>query len=262
MIVDQTSIIPINQRFYNEQTNKLVSWEVNAINNLDLKAIASFCSLGFMLDNDTFYNDIKVLQPSTKITLNNSNSILSREKTWEWHYNPIERPFEEILDEFTNLINRLVLDKVRDRSILLPISGGIDSRTLFVPVKYEPNLTLSAYEFEGGHNLPQALENLTAEELEDIQTGWPKVQPPTERQYREQPELRNASGLNKMDLFKTFGIHKASGTTDVSSQNPGGGSKVELGGGKHRPSSAKEDVHNPSEGTDPVTEEEEDDNGE
>ena len=63
-----------------------------------------------------------------------------------------------------------------------------------------------------------------------------------------------------MDLFKMFGLKKASGTVDVASQNLGGGSKVELGGGKHRPSSEKEDVHNPSEGTDPVTEEE-DENG-
>ena len=98
--------------------------------------------------------------------------------------------------------------------------------------------------------------------IADIQTGWPKVKPPTAQQFEEQPELRNASGLNKMDLFKTFGIHKASGTTDVSSQNPGDGSNVELGGGKHRPSSQREDIHNPSEGTAPATEEEEDDNGE
>jgi len=97
--------------------------------------------------------------------------------------------------------------------------------------------------------------------IADIQTGWPKVQPPTAQQFEDEPRLRNASGLNKMDLFKTFGIHKASGTTDVSSQNPGDGSNVELGGGKHRPSSQQEDVHNPSEGTDPATEEEEEENG-
>ena len=34
--------------------------------------------------------------------------------------------------------------------------------------------------------------------IADIQSGWPKVQPKTERQYREQPELRNDSALNKL----------------------------------------------------------------
>jgi len=45
--------------------------------------------------------------------------------------------------------------------------------------------------------------------ISDMQTGWPKVQPPTERQFREQPELRNAAALNKIDIYKTFGLKKA-----------------------------------------------------
>jgi len=74
---------------------------------------------------------------------------------------------------------------------------------------------------------------------------------------RREERQKERGELNKMDLFKIFGIYKASGTIDVSSQNPGDGSNVELGGGKHRPSSQREDIHNPSEGTDPATEEEE-----
>ena len=92
----------------------------------------------------------------------------------------------------------------------------------------------------------------------DLSRRKPYIDPVSGVQYAW-PDMQN---MTKMDLFKVFGLKKASGTTDVSSQNPGGGSKVELGGGKHRPSSEKEDVHNPSEGTDPVTEEEEEgDNG-
>ena len=52
-----------------------------------------------------------------------------------------------------------------------------------------------------------------------------------------------------MNLFKVFGIKKASGTVDVSSQNLGKGSHVEVGGGKHSSSSEREDKPNPSEGT-------------
>ena len=103
----QTSIIPIDQEFYNEKTNELVDWEVNSINSLDLKAITSFISLGFMLGDDTFYTDIKVLCPSTNTTFNNSNIILSREKNWDWHYTPTERSFENILEEFTNIFETL-----------------------------------------------------------------------------------------------------------------------------------------------------------
>jgi len=121
-----------------------------------------------------------------------------------------------------------------------------------------------ASEFMGGHNLPQSEHPLSTGDMADMRTGWPKVQATTAQEFKDDPRLRNSAALNKgnkIDIFKMFGLKKASGTTDVSSENPGGGSRVELGGGKHRPSSEKEDVHNPSEGTDPVTEEEEDENG-
>jgi hypothetical protein len=151
MTYTEIPIIPIKQKFYNCLTDKIVNWEFDSKNNLDLKAIASFCYLGFMLDDDTFYDQIKVLRPSTKIILEDNN-IKSKEKIWEWHYNPTQRTLEEILEEFTDIFENIVVNKSNGKKILLPISGGLDSRTLFVPVKGIPNLTLAAYEFEGGIN--------------------------------------------------------------------------------------------------------------
>ena len=150
MKYQQTSIIPINQQFYNEKTNELVNWEVNSRNSLDLQAISSFCALGFMLDDDTFYKNINVLQPSTKYTIDTSKRIQNLQQTWQWHYSPLDRSFDEILEEFTILFEKLVKNQVGNKSILLPISGGLDSRTLFVLVKDKPELTISSYEFEDG----------------------------------------------------------------------------------------------------------------
>jgi len=156
----QTSVIPINQNFHNKIENKLVDWEVDTTLSLDFKAIATFCSIGFMLDDDTYYSDIKVLKPSTKITLDKNNIILSNEKIWDWHYNPKERSFEDILEEFTDIFEAIITKQSNGKKILLPISGGLDSRTLFVPVKDASDLTLSSYEFENG-----IAETETAKEL-------------------------------------------------------------------------------------------------
>jgi len=144
-----TSIIPINQTFYNKKRNEIIDWGIDTNNSLDFEAIASFCCLGFMLDDDTFYNEIKVIRPSTKINFNGSK-ILKRDKVWEWHYSPTDKSFENILQEFTDIFEKNITKKSKGKKILLPISGGIDSRTLFVPIKDEPNLTLSSYEFEDG----------------------------------------------------------------------------------------------------------------
>ena len=74
-------IIPIKQEFYDLRTNKIVNWETNSNNNLDLEAIVSFCSLGFMLDDDTFYNDIKVCKPATEYRLNEKSEITENKQT-------------------------------------------------------------------------------------------------------------------------------------------------------------------------------------
>ena len=102
-----TSIIPINQIFYNKKRNEIIDWEINTNNSLDFEAIASFCSLGFMLDDDTFFKEIKVIPPSTKLRLD-ENTILNKEKNWEWHYNPHDRSFNNILEEFTILFENII----------------------------------------------------------------------------------------------------------------------------------------------------------
>ena len=73
-------IIPIKQEFYNRRTNKIVNWKTNSKNSLDLQAMASFCSLGFMLDDDTFYNEIRVCKPATEYRLNEKSEIAEQKE--------------------------------------------------------------------------------------------------------------------------------------------------------------------------------------
>ena len=101
-----TPIIPINQIFYNKKRNEIIDWEIDTNNSLDLEAITSFCSLGFMLDDDTFFKEIKVIPPSTKLTLD-KNTILNKEKIWEWHYTPKKRSFKDTLDELQILLSKV-----------------------------------------------------------------------------------------------------------------------------------------------------------
>jgi len=75
MKYQQISVIPINQKFHNKIENELVDCEVDTTLSLDFKAIATFFPIGFMLDDDTCYPDIRALKLSTKITLNKSNII-------------------------------------------------------------------------------------------------------------------------------------------------------------------------------------------
>ena len=76
-------IIPVNQVFYNQESAEVVNWNNNLKDlEIDCKALTVFCALGFMLDDQTFYKNIKTCRPATKYKFNN-NTILSSEQYWK-----------------------------------------------------------------------------------------------------------------------------------------------------------------------------------
>jgi len=139
----------------------IVPWEINSQNELDLKSIVTFCSMGFMLEKDTYFKGIKVIQPSSQYTLDKHNKILEMKAGWEWYYKPQDRSFNDVVEEFSNIFESIVIESTKNKSILLPISGGLDSRTLFVPIRGRSDLTLASYEFEDGFNETSFGESLS-----------------------------------------------------------------------------------------------------
>ena len=143
-------IIPLDPIFYNLNSKKIVQWNKVNYDNLDFKAIAAFCALGYMLDDDTYSENIKVCKPSREYTINTQNQISSEREVWKWHYSPQDKSFKVILDEFIELFEGFVNKNTLNKSILLPISGGLDSRTLMAAVKDRQDVVLGSYEFEKG----------------------------------------------------------------------------------------------------------------
>ncbi len=183
MKIIKNPIIPLNQKFYDLNSNNIIKWSPDSNNSLDFEAISSFISLGFMLDDDTFYKNIKVCKPATEYKLNNKSKIINKKVSWSWNYNPISRSLNDATEEYTEIFERIIKKATKNKKILLPISSGIDSRTLFVPVSKRKDLTLGAYEFEGGF-----LESKVGEAISDdyniplysqnIQSGylWSKLE--------------------------------------------------------------------------------------
>lgn len=87
---------------------------------LDKEAIAIWMSTGFMLGNDSFFEDVKW------------NELGNRQP---WFYQPEETTLEEVTDRFAMLFETIVREQVNGRKALLALSGGLDSRTLAVALK-------------------------------------------------------------------------------------------------------------------------------
>lgn len=142
MIPVKTDIIPKSQNFVGEK------------HTLDFKAICVFVATGFFLDDDTYFNELKVLKPAHNYILDvGQKQIISATPYFKWHYSPLERPIEQIVVEFAELFETIIKEEVSNRKVILPLSGGLDSRTqaaAFYHLGIKPQTY--SYTFESGHD--------------------------------------------------------------------------------------------------------------
>jgi len=98
--------------------------------DLDWEAIATFFALGFFLNDKTHFKDIRILPPATRYHLD-KNYTIKGERYWEWHHTvDPHRTYDETIVEYHRLLQQAVERCTQNGHILLPISGGLDSRSL------------------------------------------------------------------------------------------------------------------------------------
>ena len=103
---------------------------------LDLEAIALYVATGFFFENDTFWKDAKW----NELDFNHQ----------PWTYQPRDISLETAVDEFANLFHQIVEDQTAEGKVILPLSGGLDSRTLAVALAHLGKEPYSySYQFEG-----------------------------------------------------------------------------------------------------------------
>ena len=137
-----TGIVPEKQHFVGTPTT------------LNKEAICVFAATGFFLDQDTYYNEQKVLKPACHYEIDSdSNTVISETPYFKWHHTPKERPFEQVVEEFSELFESILKEQLTGKNVILPLSGGLDSRTQAVGLNH---LGIAAYAysyaFENGHD--------------------------------------------------------------------------------------------------------------
>ncbi|MEP7145698.1 MAG: asparagine synthase-related protein [bacterium] len=138
----RTDIIPDRQTFYNKEGDT----------SLNLKAICIFSAIGFFLEKDTYYNNIGVLQPFLNYELDENNYLKNSERYWQWHYDPKDISLDQATEEFADLYESIVKVNLKDRNVILPLSGGLDSRTqaAAIPKDFNNMVKSYSYKFEKG----------------------------------------------------------------------------------------------------------------
>jgi tRNA(Ile)-lysidine synthase TilS/MesJ len=138
----RTPIIPPKQHVVGKTTT------------LDYEAICVFAATGFFLDQDSYFKEQRVLKPACDYQIDkDQQEIISEKSYFKWHYSPKQRSFEQVVDEFADVFETIVKEQVSGKNVILPLSGGLDSRTQAVALHYLGIKTQAfSYAFDGGHD--------------------------------------------------------------------------------------------------------------
>lgn len=138
----KTEIIPVKSTF---------ARVVNEKHEPDLKAICIFMATGFFLDQDTYWRDKVVLRPGTVNQISEEGDLRNSSTWFEWYYQPKEIEFKEALARFKGLFEEVVDKQTKNKNLILPLSGGLDSRSLALALyKLDREVQSYSYSFEGG----------------------------------------------------------------------------------------------------------------
>ena len=122
--------------------------------DLDLISIAEWIACGFFLGDGNF----------TK-RLNSQEKFISNKK--HWYYQPRDISFNSAVEEFTHIFENLINNNIGRKKIILPLSGGIDSRTIASALRKSDNVVAYSYEFSGGVKETKYARSISKE------MGWP-----------------------------------------------------------------------------------------
>ena len=97
---------------------------------LDWQALAGFFACGFFPGDRTFFDDVRILRPSTHAVFAASGELVREERYWSWSHVPNRtRSYDDTVAEFADALHRVLDDGAASGRIAVPISGGLDSRT-------------------------------------------------------------------------------------------------------------------------------------
>ena len=138
----KTTILPKKQTFA----------KVHASHEIDFKAICVFAATGFFMDDDTYWLDEKCLLPNHNHTFDTEGFLIESKPCFQWHYTPRAISFEQALKEYIELLTTITKEQVGDSPVILPLSGGLDSRSQALIFKDLKNpVHAYSYSFPGGY---------------------------------------------------------------------------------------------------------------
>ena len=119
---------------------------------INSEAICVFAATGFFLGKDAWRRDQTALQPATSYLID-EDKIINENVWWRWHYSPRDISLKQATEEFGHLFEKIIKELTKEKKVILPLSGGLDSRTQAAAVKrIGADVNSYSYEFQDGYS--------------------------------------------------------------------------------------------------------------
>ena len=83
---------------------------------LDWQAIAGFFAFGFLPQDRTFFDDVRILRPASHYVFDASGRMVREERYWNWRHEPDpRRSYDDTVDEFAGILHRVLDDSGGER---------------------------------------------------------------------------------------------------------------------------------------------------
>lgn len=210
----------------------------NEPHELDLKAICVFVATGFFMGDDTYWKDQVCLKPGHHHKLNEGGELVQSTPYFEWHYSPRTISFEQVLEEYIQLLKTITKEQVGDQPVILALSGGLDSRSQALILKDFDNLVHGfSYSFQDGYPEHKISEQIAKvcnftfdgfkipknylwdciDELAELLGGYSEFTHP--RQMAVLPQLKSMKGVFSLghwgDVFFDRGAPEGTTEADI-----------------------------------------------
>jgi len=104
---------------------------LGANKSLRKDAIIDFFLFGFLLGDKTFFQHIRQLRPASILEVSKDGMNLTTYWDYEYNENYHTEPEEELIEKLDTLWQKAIERRVKgDKKILIPLSGGLDSRAI------------------------------------------------------------------------------------------------------------------------------------
>ncbi len=147
----RTGIIPYRTTLYETSSGRIIPREewTRYSGTLDLPEICIFAACGFFLGDASYYKELKAIPPASEY--DEENGIISNIQTYfRWTYQPRAISLQQATEEFTKIFHQVIQKGVEGKNVILPLSGGLDSRSLAAALKHHSPLYSYSYGYKNG----------------------------------------------------------------------------------------------------------------